>query len=171
METTEISGRFKLSYSNNTEWIIERRSSGIYLVSYTDTYAERTYTFENHLILPSSLKPGHTVTSSAKQFREGASDFNEFENTFYIKEVGEKAWRDKTYPSVTIMVNGIERVYLKGIGEQSFQQLELDSVNFDFIEAPEVLAPEKSKSKAGALSPFMFFLFCIMAIATRARKY
>jgi len=171
METTEIPGRFKLSFSNDTEWLIERRSSGIYLVSYTDLRNEISYNFENYLILPSSLKPGHKLTSTGKQIRIGASDFSEVENTFYIKEVGEKAWRDKSYPSVTIMINGVEKIYLKGIGEQSLQQLELDSVNFDFIEVPEIVAPEQRETKAGALAPFIFFFFSIMAITTRVRRY
>ena len=170
MEATEVPGRFKLSFSNDTQWFIERRSSGIYLVSYTDLKNEISYSFENYLILPNSLKPGHEFTLAGKQIREGASDYSDAENTFYLKEIGEKAWRDKTYPSVTIVVNGVERVYLKGIGELSYQQLELDSVNFDFIEVPEVVAPEQSETKAGALAPFIFFLFSIMAIATRVRR-
>jgi hypothetical protein len=170
METTEVPGRFKLSFSNDTQWFIERRNSGVYLISYTDLKNEVSYSFENYLILPNSLKPGHKFTSAGKQIREGASDYSDAENTFYLKEIGEKAWRDKTYPAITIMVNGVERVYLKGIGELSYLQLELDSVNFDFIEKPEVVAPEQSKAKAGALAPFIFFLFYIMAMATRVRR-
>ena len=170
MTTTETPGRFKVSSTNDIEIIIERRSSGIYLLSSTYTDFDMTFLYENFQLLPSRLKPGHVFTSNNSAYREGSSDVIEGENTFYITNVGEKAWRGKTYPSVTLMIDGIEKTFLKGIGEASIQQLELDSVNFDFIEAPEVVAPEKSKSKAGALSPVIFFFFTIMAIATRIRR-
>lgn len=171
MKTTEAPGRFQLSFSSKVEWIIEKRSSGIYLISSSyDSLIESTYNYENFLLLPSSLKPGHTVTNSVKETKVGSSDFAEGENTFYLKDMGEKAWRDKVYPSITVEINGIERTFLKGIGEISIQQLKLDSLNFHSIEAPEVLAPEKSSSSGGAIPLFSFFLLSLIAIATRTNR-
>lgn len=173
MKKTDTPGRFILSSSNGIELTIERRSSGIYLESFTSTsgYSDASYTFENHLILPNRLKPGHSLTFSSIQTVAGSSDTTEYERSFYLKDVGERAWRGKIYPSITIIEDGVEKVYLKGIGQLTLNYMELDSVNFDFIEAPGVVAPEKSKSKAGALSPLIFFFFTIMAIATRIRRH
>jgi len=171
MKKTDTPGRFIISSSNGIELTIERRSSGIYLESFTSTsiYSDAAYTFENHLILPNSLKPGHTLTLNSTQTIAGSSDSVEYERSFYLKDVGERVWRGKVYPSITVIEDGAEKVYLKGIGQLTLNYMELDSVNFDFIEGPNVVAPKKS-SGGGSLAPFVFFLLSIMAYATRTRR-
>jgi hypothetical protein len=171
MKKTDTPGRFIISSSNGVELTIERRSSGIYLESFTSTsiYSDAAYIFENHLILPNSLKPGHTLTLNSIQTIAGSSDSAEYERSFYLKDVGERVWRGKVYPSITVIEDGAEKVYLKGIGQLTLNYMELDSVNFDFIEASNVVAPKKS-SGGGSLAPFVFFLLSIMAYATRTRR-
>ncbi len=169
MKKTDTPGRFILSSSNGAELTIERRSNGIYLVSFTSTsiYSDAAFTFENHLILPNSLKPGHTLTLNSTQTIAGSSDSVEYERSFYLKDVGERVWRGKVYPSITVIEDGAEKVYLKGIGLLRLNYMELDSVNFDFIEAPNVVAPKKSSG--GAIPPVLFFFFAIIAFSTRTR--
>jgi len=166
---TEIPNRYTLSLSIGTESIIERRNNGIYLISSNNASTsgtfpfDTTYLYENYLLLPGSLKPGQLLTTVATSLREGASDSENIERTFYLKEITEKAWRGSMYPAITIIENGIEKTYLKGVGEYSLYGFELESTNFDYVAPPE-------EKKAGALAPLIFIFWAILAISLRSRR-
>ncbi|MEH6450249.1 MAG: thrombospondin type 3 repeat-containing protein [Oleispira sp.] len=155
--------QFIMQYSNGTEWLVERRASGIYLLSYNNN-DDSLLIFSNMVIFPGSMSPGQITNITSNVHREGESEIEEFSNQLYLKDVGETAWQGKIYPSITLVENGNATIYLKGVGPMNRNGLELDSLNLDTLASPEITAPEKSNKSGGHFN--LAFLLGLLLLAT-----
>jgi hypothetical protein len=155
--------QFIMQYSNGTEWLVERRASGIYLLSYKNN-DNTLLIYSNMVIFPGSMSPGQILNITSSAHREGQSEINEFSNQLYLKDVGETAWQGKIYPSITLVENGNATIYLKGVGPMNRNGLELDSLNLDTLASPEITAPEKSNKSGGHFN--LAFLLGLLLLAT-----
>jgi len=163
-------GQFVVDFNNDTEWLIERRESGIYILEFTDNSNESKLLFNDFPIFPSKLLPGQAITYTASSFREGSSIVNDIWTQMHLKDVGETAWRGKVYPSITITENGHDTTYLKGIGPINRFGLELDSVNLDTLAPPDLFVSKNTSKNAGHLNTAFLFAILLLTLYSRSKS-
>lgn len=172
ISTTETLGQFRVNFGNNAESLIERRENGIYILSYTENKDTNPLVFTDYPIFPSEMVAGEFITYTARIGRKGSGESEEVTTTLYLKDVGESTWQDKIYPSITIVENGIETTYLKGIGPKSRYGLELDSMNLDTLASPEAFSINDSEKSGGHFNfAFLFSFLLLITMAGHRKKH
>jgi hypothetical protein len=162
---TDATGQFSISYNDETVWIVERRSSGIYLVSVTSNNSEKIF-LENYLLFPSTIKLGQLIDTSGIIYGENTRTREEINTQHYLKEVNEVIWKGDSYPAITLTENGYDVTYLKGIGPIKRSDLELESIDIKFLSASEA----SSSSGGGYFNLVYFLLLLTFLVTTRHRK-
>lgn len=164
---TNKSNQFEMTLNNEVIWLIELGQDGIYALSVSDYHNPLYHSLTNQSIFPNALFPGKPTTIVGKSYREETNGTSSTSTQWYLKDIGEFNWRGNTYPSVTILENGNETTYLKGIGPVNHNGLTLNSYNIDHLASFEDNSNESSKNSGGPLSTAFLFLLLILTLINK----
>lgn len=162
--------QFEMVFNDEIVWVIERTPDGIYIISASDNNGPNKRSFKNIPIMPSKLIPGKITTFLGETNIEGSNNFDTISTQWYLKNIGEFSWHGNTYESVTIIENGNETVYLKGIGPVSRYGLTLNSFNIETFASPENTNNGDSKNGGGPFSIIFLFTLLVLTLANGYKR-
>lgn len=159
---------------------MERRSDGFYIVagSYDLPDYKATYVYKNWLLVPKALKLGQGINNPSASIEIYDADKKliydmKFRRSIQIVEIGERSWKGKTYPSVTLQVieeqdetymSHYSVTYLKGLGSVGSDEFPLDSAVLTQVDKPAVenTGGNNSEGKSGGGGSTSFWLLLLL---------
>lgn len=159
--------QFIMTSSDGWTSTMERRSDGFYIVagSYDLPDYKATYVYKNWLLVPKALKLGQGINNPSASIEIYDADKKliydmKFRRSIQIVEIGERSWKGKTYPSVTLQVieeqdetymSHYSVTYLKGLGSVGSDEFPLDSAVLTQVDKPAVenTGGNNSEGKSG----------------------
>ncbi|MEN0037346.1 MAG: thrombospondin type 3 repeat-containing protein [Cellvibrio sp.] len=153
IKKAQVKDQFQVTSSDGWMNTIDRRSDGFYFretVTVDQSYqAKNVYT--NWMLIPKSLKLGQSLKTNAvlDMYDDNNKPYGKinFERTFQLVEIGERVWKGKTYPSVTLQITNLQDgnypstyfiTYLKGVGNFDEGDYKLDSAVLTSVDKPVV---------------------------------